>query len=67
MDLFTKILENKGHLGAHSDMDDNYYMFPKLEGNIGNHCIFLIHCDENDELQCLQLGKVYTRRIMYDP
>ena len=40
MDLFTKILENKGHLGAHSDMDDNYYMFPKLEGNIGPRMIF---------------------------
>tara|TARA_B100000676_G_C18042067_1_gene825547 strand:- start:771 stop:2021 length:1251 start_codon:yes stop_codon:yes gene_type:complete len=35
MDLFKKILENKGHLGVHSDMDDNYYMFPKLEGEIG--------------------------------
>jgi len=40
LDLFTKILENKGHLGAHSDMDDNYYMFPKLEGNIGPRMIF---------------------------
>ena len=34
MDLFKKLLENKGHLGIHSDMDDNYYMFPKLEGDI---------------------------------
>ena len=34
MDLFKKLLENKGHLGVHSDMDDNYYMFPKLEGDI---------------------------------
>ena len=34
MDLFKKLLENKGHLGVHSDTDDNYYMFPKLEGDI---------------------------------
>lgn len=34
MDLFEKLIKNKGHLGVHSDMDDNYYMFPKLEGDI---------------------------------
>lgn len=35
MDLFKKILSNKGPLGAYSHIDDNYYMFPKLEGEIG--------------------------------
>ncbi|MFT7018936.1 MAG: glycine C-acetyltransferase, partial [Cyclobacteriaceae bacterium] len=32
MDLFEKLLQNKGALGSHSDIDDNFYMFPKLEG-----------------------------------
>ena len=35
MDLFKKILSNRGPLGAYSHIDDNYYMFPKLEGEIG--------------------------------
>ena len=35
MDLFKKILNNKGPLGTYSHIDDNYYMFPKLEGEIG--------------------------------
>jgi len=35
LDLFKKILSNKGPLGAYSHIDDNYYMFPKLEGEIG--------------------------------
>jgi glycine C-acetyltransferase len=35
LDLFEKILSNKGPLGAYSHIDDNYYMFPKLEGEIG--------------------------------
>ena len=35
MDLFKKILSNKGPLGTYSHIDDNYYMFPKLEGEIG--------------------------------
>lgn len=35
MDLFKKILSNKGPLGTISHIDDNYYMFPKLEGEIG--------------------------------
>lgn len=40
MDLFKKILSNKGPLGAYSHIDDNYYMFPKLEGEIGPRMIF---------------------------
>ena len=35
LDLFKKILSNKGPLGTISHIDDNYYMFPKLEGEIG--------------------------------
>ena len=36
LDLFKKILSNKGPLGTLSSLiDDNYYMFPKLEGEIG--------------------------------
>ena len=35
MDLFEKILRDKGPLGAYSHIDDNYYMFPMLEGEIG--------------------------------
>ena len=35
MDLFEKILKDKGPLGAYSHIDDNYYMFPMLEGEIG--------------------------------
>ena len=34
MDLFQKILANKGPLGTYSHIDDNYFMFPKLEGEI---------------------------------
>ena len=35
MDLFEKILRDKGPLGSLSHIDDNYYMFPMLEGEIG--------------------------------
>jgi glycine C-acetyltransferase len=34
MDLFEKLLQNRGPLGQHSYFDDNFYMFPKLEGEI---------------------------------
>ena len=34
MDLFEKLLQNQGPLGKHSFIDDNFYMFPKLEGEI---------------------------------
>ena len=34
MDLFEKLLQDKGPLGSHSHIDDNFYMFPKLEGEI---------------------------------
>ncbi len=34
MDLFEKLLQDKGPLGQHAYIDDNFYMFPKLEGEI---------------------------------
>lgn len=34
MDLFEKLLADRGPLGIHSHIDDNFYMFPKLEGEI---------------------------------
>lgn len=34
MDLFEKLLQDKGPLGQHAFIDDNFYMFPKLEGQI---------------------------------
>jgi glycine C-acetyltransferase len=35
MDIFEKIKSNKGALGQYSDFADGYFMFPKLEGEIG--------------------------------
>ena len=40
MDLFEKLLKDRGHLGSHSHVDDNYYMFPKLEGEIAPRMTF---------------------------
>jgi glycine C-acetyltransferase len=34
MDLFEKFLQDKGPLVSHSNIDDGFYMFPKLEGEI---------------------------------
>lgn len=34
MDLFEKLLQDRGPLGQHAHIDDNFYMFPKLEGQI---------------------------------
>jgi len=34
MDLFDKLLQDQGPLGQHAFIDDNFYMFPKLEGQI---------------------------------
>jgi glycine C-acetyltransferase len=34
MDLFEKLVSDRGPLGSHSHIDDNFYMFPKLEGEI---------------------------------
>ena len=34
MDLFEKLVSDRGPLGSHSHIDDNFYMFPKLTGEI---------------------------------
>jgi len=34
VDLFEKLLIDKGPLGKHGDVADGYFMFPKLEGEI---------------------------------
>lgn len=39
-DLFDKIKENRGELGQYSKHAHGYFMFPKLEGDIGNRMIF---------------------------
>jgi glycine C-acetyltransferase len=35
LDLFEKLLSNKGPLGKHSSVAHGYFAFPKLEGDIG--------------------------------
>ena len=40
MDLFEKILENRGPIGQYSKVAHGYFAFPKLEGEIGNRMIF---------------------------
>ena len=35
MDLFEKLLTDRGPLGKHSQIGHGYFMFPKLEGEIG--------------------------------
>jgi glycine C-acetyltransferase len=35
VDLFEKLLSDKGPLGKHSSVAEGYFMFPKLEGEIG--------------------------------
>jgi len=35
VDLFEKLKNNAGPLGKHADIADGYFMFPKLEGEIG--------------------------------
>ncbi len=40
MDLFTRIQEQAGPLGKYADMAEGYFMFPKLEGALGNRMIF---------------------------
>jgi glycine C-acetyltransferase len=39
-DLFDKIEKNPGPLGMHGDESYGYFMFPKLEGEIGNKMVF---------------------------
>lgn len=40
MDLFDKIKADRGPLGKHSDVEEGYFMFPKLEGEIAPHMRF---------------------------
>ncbi|MBX5438456.1 MAG: pyridoxal phosphate-dependent aminotransferase family protein [Thermoflavifilum sp.] len=40
MDIFEKLLKNKGPIGQHSDRAHGYFAFPKLEGPIGNRMKF---------------------------
>jgi glycine C-acetyltransferase len=40
MDLFDKIEKNRGPLGKYMEVAEGYYMFPKLEGEIGPHMKF---------------------------
>ncbi|HEY9116230.1 MAG TPA: aminotransferase class I/II-fold pyridoxal phosphate-dependent enzyme [Roseivirga sp.] len=41
MDLFEKLLSNRGPLGKHSDVSEGYFMFPKLEGQIAPRMKFM--------------------------
>jgi glycine C-acetyltransferase len=40
MDLFDKIEKNRGPLGKYMEVAEGYYMFPKLEGEIGPRMTF---------------------------
>jgi len=41
LDLFEKLLNNQGPLGKHSEASEGYFMFPKLEGEIGPRMSFM--------------------------
>jgi len=40
MDLFSRIRKNAGPLGKYADVAEGYYIFPKLEGELGNRMNF---------------------------
>lgn len=40
MDLFEKLLKNRGPLGQHAKDSHGYFTFPKLEGDIGTRMVF---------------------------
>lgn len=40
MDLFEKLLQNRGPLGKLSNVAHGYYTFPKLEGELGSRMMF---------------------------
>ncbi|HNL38911.1 MAG: aminotransferase class I/II-fold pyridoxal phosphate-dependent enzyme [Saprospiraceae bacterium] len=40
MDLFDRILQQAGPLGKYAEVAEGYYMFPQLEGELGNRMIF---------------------------
>jgi glycine C-acetyltransferase len=39
-DLFAKLERSKGNLGNYADKAEGYYMFPKLEGELGSRMFF---------------------------
>jgi glycine C-acetyltransferase len=41
VDLFDKILQKPGPFGMYSEQADGYFMFPKLEGELGPHMKFM--------------------------
>ncbi len=40
MDLFEKLLKNRGPIGMHAKDSHGYFTFPKLEGDISNKMLF---------------------------
>ncbi|TNE59326.1 MAG: pyridoxal phosphate-dependent aminotransferase family protein [Bacteroidetes bacterium] len=40
MDIFDRILEQAGPLGKYAEVAEGYYMFPQLEGELGNRMTF---------------------------
>ena len=40
MDLFDRILKQAGPLGKYAEVAEGYYMFPQLEGELGNRMQF---------------------------
>jgi glycine C-acetyltransferase len=40
VDLFDRILQQAGPLGKYADVAEGYYMFPQLEGELGNRMMF---------------------------
>jgi len=40
LDIFEKLIKNRGPLGKHSDLSEGYFMFPKLEGEIKPRMMF---------------------------
>jgi len=40
LDIFDKLVKNRGPLGKHSDLSEGYFMFPKLEGDINPRMMF---------------------------
>lgn len=41
MDLFEKLLADRGPLGKHSEISEGYFMYPKLEGEIAPRMKFM--------------------------
>ena len=41
MDIFDKIRKNRGALGQYQEQADGYFMFPRLEGEIGPRMKFM--------------------------